>query len=68
MASDVKDTKPTRHISRINHFVMNDEECNYHKTVWCEGGLQMAYIDNNNVREDYFNHRLGYAMLIIEIL
>ena len=51
MAKNSKDTKHTRHISRIIHFVRNGEECNFHKTVWCEDGLQLAEIGTNNVRE-----------------
>ena len=37
-----KDTKHSRHIDRIMHFVRNGEECNFHKTVWCYGGLQLV--------------------------
>ena len=51
MDKNGKDTKHTRNISIIIHFVINFEECNLHKTVWCEGGLQLAVIGTNNVRE-----------------
>ena len=34
-----------------------------HKIEWCEGGLQLADIGTNNVREDVLNPRLGYAMV-----
>ena len=39
-----KDTKHTRHISRIIYFVINVEEWILHKTVWYEWGLQLTYI------------------------
>ena len=47
-----KDTKHTRHISRRVKFVRNCEECNMYKTVWCEGGIQLAYIGTKNFRGD----------------
>ena len=50
MANNGKDNKHTRNISIIIHFVINGEECNIHKTVWCEGGMKLAYIGTNNVR------------------
>ena len=50
MAKNYKDTKHTRHISRRMHFVRNGEECNLHKTAWCEVGLQLAYIGTKNGR------------------
>ena len=51
MTKNGKDTKQTIHISRKMHFLGNGKECNLHKTVWCEGGLQLADIGTNNVRE-----------------
>ena len=66
MNNNVKEIKHTRHISRIMHLVTNDEECNLHKTVLCEGGLQLADIRNKNVREEKLNPRLGYTMVRIE--
>ena len=63
MAKNGKETKHTRHISRIIHYLINDEEFNFHKTVWCEGGLKLADIGTKNVREYGFNPRLGYAMI-----
>ena len=51
MAKNGKDTKHTRHISRRIYFVRNGEKCKMHKTDWCEGGLQLADIGNNNVSE-----------------
>ena len=37
-------TKHTINISRRRNFVRNGEECNLHKTVCCEVGLQLAEI------------------------
>ena len=34
--NNVKDTKNSRHISRRKQFVINGEDCNFHKTVWCK--------------------------------
>ena len=39
MDKNSNDTKHTRQISRIMHFVRNDKEYNLHKKVWCEGGM-----------------------------
>ena len=52
MSNNGKYTKHTRHIDRIIHFVINVEEFNFHKTVWCEGGMKLEYIETNNVRGD----------------
>ena len=60
-----KDTKHTIHIPRIINFVVNGEECNLHKTLWCEGGLKLSYIGTNNVREDELNPILIYALVRI---
>ena len=61
-----KDTKHTRHISRIIHFVTNREECNFHKTVWCEEVLQLVDIGTNNVSKDEFNLRLWYYIMRLD--
>ena len=58
-----KNTKHTRHIPIRMNFVRNGEEWNLHKTVWCEGGLQLEYNGTNNVREDEFNPRLGSTVV-----
>ena len=50
MAKNGKDTKQTRHISRRIYFVRNGEEWNFHKAVWCEGGMQLTEIGAKNVR------------------
>ena len=49
MDNNGKDTKHTRHISIIVHFVMNGKNYKIHKIDWCEGGLKLADIANNNV-------------------
>ena len=64
MDNNFKDTKHTRHIARRTHFVRNGEECYFQKTVWCEGGLQLADIVTSNNSEDGLNHILGYAMIL----
>ena len=51
MAKDFKDNKHTRHISRRIHFIINGGECNMHKTLWCEVGMQLPDIVTKNVRE-----------------
>ena len=48
MAKNGKDTKHTRHITRIMHFVRNGEQCKMHKFDWCEGGLQLADLPHTN--------------------
>ena len=44
MDNNGKDTKHTIHIVRRMNFVRNSEECNFHKTVWCERGLKLSEI------------------------
>ena len=63
MDKNGKDNKHTIHISRRMHFVRNGEDLNIHKTVWCEGGLQMLDIGRNNVMEDKLNSKLEYDMV-----
>ena len=48
--------------------VKNGEECNLHKTLWCEGGLQLSDIGTNNVRDDELNPRISYDMVILDNL
>ena len=55
MAKNGKDTKQTKHIVRIMHFVRNGEEFNLHKTLWYEGGLQLPDIETKNVMEYELN-------------
>ena len=52
MATNGKDTEHTINLSRRMHLVRNGEECSFHKTVWCEGGMQLTDIGTKNVRED----------------
>ena len=66
MAKNGKDNKHTRHIDIIIHFVINGEDYNLQKAMWCEGGLQLSYIGTNNVREEELNPKLGYYMVILE--
>ena len=61
-----KDTKYTRHIARRVHFVRNCEKWKMHKIDWCEGGLQLVDIANNNVRENDLNPRIKYIMVSID--
>ena len=47
------------------YFVRNCKEWNFHKIVWCEVVLQLADIGTNNDREDEFNPRLKYTIVIL---
>ena len=58
MANNGKDTKYTRHIARIMHFVRNGERC--------EGGLELADIGTNNVSEPDLSPRIKYIMVRLE--
>ena len=62
MAKNGKDTKHTRHIVRIMHFLRNGEKCKMHKIDWFEGGLQLADIGNKNVNESDLTPRMKYIM------
>ena len=66
MDKNGKDNKHTIQIPRRINFVRNGEEWNFHKTVWCEGGLQLADIGTNNVRENKLNARLVYYMVRLD--
>ena len=66
MAKNVKDTKHTRHIARIMHFVRNVEKCKMHKIDWCEGYLQLAEIGTKNVSEPDLTPRMKYTLVILE--
>ena len=65
MVNTGKDTKHTRHIYRIIYFVINGEDCNFQRIVWCEVGLHLADIGTNNGREYELNLILGYPMVIL---
>ena len=58
LAKNEKDTKKTRQISRRMHSLINGKKCNHYKTVCCEGGIKLADIGTNNVREDELNTKL----------
>ena len=66
MAKNGWDTKHTRHIARIMHFVRNGEKCNVHKIYWYEGGLQLADIGTKNVSEPDLTPRIKYIMVKLE--
>ena len=66
MDKNGKDTKQTRHIARKMYFLRNGEKCNFYKTLWCEGGLQLADIGIKNVMEDELNTILGYDMVRLQ--
>ena len=63
IASNDKDTKHTRHIVRIVHFVNNGENFKIHKIDWCEGGLQLIDIATKNFGENYLNTIMKYTMV-----
>ena len=67
MAKKIKDTKHTRRIARIMHFVRNGEKCKMHKIDWCEGCLQLEDIGNNNVSEPDMTPRMKYIMVRLEM-
>ena len=66
MSNNGKDTKHTRHIAIIMHLVRNGEKCKMHKNDWCEGGLQLAYIETKNVSEPDLTPRKKYIIVILE--
>ena len=66
MAKNVEDTKHTRHIARIMHFVRNIEKFNIHKVDWCEGGLQLADIGAKNLSKSDITPRMKYIMVRLE--
>ena len=66
MDNNGRDTKHTRHIARIIHFVRNGEKCKMHKIDWCEGGLKLAYIGTKNVSESDLTPRMKYIMVRLE--
>ena len=66
MAKNGKDTKHTRQIARIMHFVRNGEKCRMHKIDWCEGGLHLEDIVTKNVSEPDLTPRIKYIMVRLE--
>ena len=66
MDNNGKDTKHTRHIARIMHFLSNGENLNMQNIDWCEGGLQLADISTNNVGENDLTPIMKYIMVRLE--
>ena len=66
MSKNGKDTKQTRHIARIMHFVRNGEKCKMQKIDWCEGGMQLADISTNNLSEPDITPMIKYIMIRLE--
>ena len=66
MAKNGKDTKNTRDIARIMHFVRNGEKCKMKKIDWCEGGLQLADIGTKSVSEPDLTPRMKYIMVRLD--
>ena len=66
MSSNGKDTKHTRNIASIMHFLRNGEKCKMHKIDWCEGGPKLAEIVTNNVSEPDLTPRMKYIMVRLE--
>ena len=66
MDNNGKDTKHIRNIFIIMYFVRNGEDLNIHKTLWCQGGFQLADMGNNNFRGGVLNPILRYAMVKLE--
>ena len=66
MDNNGKDTKHTRHIVRMMHFVMNGEKCKMQRIDLCGGGLQLADIGTNYVGEHDLTPRMKYIMVRLE--
>ena len=66
MAKNGKDTKNTRHITRLVHFVRKCEKYKF-KNIYCyEGGLKLGDIETKNVGENDLNPRMKYIMVRID--
>ena len=66
MANNGKDTKHTRHIASIIHFVRNGEKWKMHNIDWCEGGLQLADIGTKNISKPDITPRMKYIMVRLQ--
>ena len=66
MDKNGQDTKYTRQITTILHFVRNDEKWKMRKIEWCEVGLKLAHIETKNVGENDLNPKIKYKMVRIE--
>ena len=65
MDNNYKDTKHTRHISKILHLLNNGENCKINKIDWYEGGLQLEDIATKNVGEHDLTTRMKYIMVLV---
>ena len=65
MTKNGKDTKHTRHITTIIHFVSNGGKCKMQKIDWFDGGLQLADIATKNIGEHDLTPRMKYIMVIL---
>ena len=63
MAKNGKDTKYTRHIARIIHFVSNGEKWKMHNIYWCERSLQLSYMATKNIGDNDLTLRMTYTMV-----
>ena len=66
MSMNGKDTKYKRQIARRSNFVRNGEKCKKQNIDWCEGGLQLADIANNDVGEHDLTPGMKYIMLRLD--
>ena len=66
MAKNGKDTKHTRHITRIIDLVRNGENCKMHKIDWCEVGLQLTDIATKNVGKHDLTTRMRYILVRLD--
>ena len=66
MAKNIKDTKHTRNIARIMHFVRNGEKFKMHKIDCCGGGMQLVDIGTKNVGEPDLTPRMKYILVRLE--
>ena len=66
MAKNGKDTKQTRHITRIMYSVRNWENYKMHNIDWCEEVLQLSDIATKNVGEYDLIPRMKYTMVRLD--
>ena len=66
MANNGNDTKHTRHIARIMHFLRNEEKCKMYKIDCCEGGLQLEGISTNNVGDHDLTPKIKYIVVRLD--
>ena len=63
IADNCKYIKHIRHIARRVHFLRNGKNCKIHNIDWCEGGLQLAYIETKNFDKNYLDPVMKYIMV-----